>query len=451
MMPALVGVPIRFALAGAVVAALCAPAAASPIEVFGFGSRHAGQAGAGTAVATDFGALYYNPAGLALADGARFTVGAQGAVSNLSIDDERETLADPVGAVIGLTLPAPLGGPLADRIYLGVGLYLLPKTIAQIRARSPEEPFYPWYDNRLQRIVVLSGLGVKLTDAITVGAAVNFLAGMSGGIQASEGATRALEARVDEKVPAVARVHAGATWAVHPQVRLGLSYRQRFEVPFQTAAEVEVAGEPIDLDLKASGQFTPNQVSAGVAWLAGPATATVDVTWANWSEYPGPFVSVRSALPLVGPLAAELPKVPYEDTFAIRAGAESTGSIVVRGGYAFETSPIPANQPGVTNLLDGPKHTVAGGLGVRFPDALAGKDLRLDLHVQAQILGNRSIDKRIWDGEGVYDPFTRLRDEVIDDPNAPPTQGAQVSNPGYPGIESGGQVFSGGVTLEIEL
>jgi len=31
------------------------------------------------------------------------------------------------------------------------------------------------------------------------------------------------------------------------------------------------------------------------------------------------------------------------------------------------------------------------------------------------------------------------------------TVGAQISNPGYPSLDSGGQVFSGGVTLEVEL
>src|SRR5687767_5443744 len=194
MMPTLVGGRTCFAAAiSCGLAALCASAAASPIEVFGFGARHAGRAGAGTAVADDFAALYYNPGGLALGRGARLTLGAQGAVSNLTVDERRQKLADPVGMVVGLTLPAPLGGPLADRVYLGMGLYLLPKTIAQIRARSPEEPFYPWYDNRLQRIVVLTGVGARLTDTITAGVAVNFLAGMTGGIEAREGATRALE------------------------------------------------------------------------------------------------------------------------------------------------------------------------------------------------------------------------------------------------------------------
>ena len=77
--------------------------------------------------------------------------------------------------------------------------------------------------------------------------------------------------------------------------------------------------------------------------------------------------------------------------------------------------------------------------------------MRVDAFLQVQIVGNRRLGKQIWDGQGEYDPFTRLRDEVIDDPSAPATAGAQISNPGYPGIDSGGQVFAGGLTVEVEL
>jgi len=340
---------------------------------------------------------------------------------------------------------------MTERIHIGLGMYLLPKTIAQVRAHFPDEPFYPWYDNRLQRIVILPGAAVRLTDTVRVGAAVNFLAGVEGGVRASEGSTRALEARVDERIPSVLRLNAGLSWSPTESVRLGLAYRERFEVPFATASQTEVAGEPIDLDLRASGQFTPNQVAGGVAWIGSQVAATADLTWANWSEYPGPFVQVRSELPLVGPLAAQVPAVPYQDTVAIRVALESRGRLAVRGGYGFETSPIPAEQTGVTNLLDGPKHTVGAGLAVRFPDAIGGKELRIDLHLQAQIVAGRTLTKTIWNGDGDYNSFSSLRDEVTDNPTDPATQGAQISNPGYPGLESGGEVYSGGLTMEVAL
>jgi hypothetical protein len=65
--------------------------------------------------------------------------------------------------------------------------------------------------------------------------------------------------------------------------------------------------------------------------------------------------------------------------------------------------------------------------------------------VQLQIVGGRTIKKTLFDGSGTYDSFSSLIDEDV---NAP---GMQTSNPGYPSIHSGGQVVSGGVTLEVGL
>jgi hypothetical protein len=250
----------------------------------------------------------------------------------------------------------------------------------------------------------------------------------------------------------VARIIAGATWSPIDALRLGLVYRQRFDVPFATRAETEVAGEPIDLDLRAAGQFSPHQVAAGVAWLAGDATVSLDLTYARWSTYPGPFVEVKSELPLVGPLAAQLPAVPWKDSYGARLGVEAKVSdlLIVRGGYGFETSPVPAQQPGTTNLLDGPRHVIGAGLGL-VRRRRGGKRVRLDMHVQAQLVQPRTLDKRVFAAGEAGDGFDGLRDEVTDDPNVPSTLGAQISNPGYPTIESGGQVFSGGLTVEVEL
>jgi long-chain fatty acid transport protein len=441
-----------FALGVAGAAGGVAPAQASPADVFGLGSRQTAQAGAGVASVDDMAAPLVNPAGLARSRGKRLTLGAQGAFANLKINDRRTGLSDPVGGIFGLTAPAPLGGPLADRIHVGLAMYLLPRTIARIVARFPDEPFYPYYQGRTERLVIVPGVGVRVAPGVDVGLAANFLAGLGGALEASEGATRALDARVDEKVPGVARIIAGVAWQPLDALRVAAVFRQRFDVPFATRAKTEVAGEPIDLDLRASGQFSPTQVAAGVAWLTEVATVSFDLTYARWSTYAGPFVAVKSELPLVGPLAAELPAVPWKDTFGARLGAEAPlgTRAVLRGGYGFETSPVPAVQHGVTNLLDGPHHVVGAGLGWSW-DRGGGKRVRVDLHLQAQLVQPRTLRKVVLAPGEDAGSFDGLRDEVTDVASDPATQGAQISNPGYPRIDSGGQVYSGGLTMEVEL
>ncbi|HTM20914.1 MAG TPA: hypothetical protein VL172_10410 [Kofleriaceae bacterium] len=430
---------------------------ANPADVFGLGSVASGRAGAVVATSDDFASGYYNPAGLAWAVGKQLTFGAMSAVSNLEIQDRRAGISEPSMMVVGLTLPAPLGGPLTDRLHLGLALCLPPHSAAHVIARLPDEPFFPLYDNRTQRVLVLPGAAVKISDRLAVGAAINFAATLDGAVLASEGATRALEARIDEEVPAVARVNAGVGWRPWRGLAVGAAFRQEFSIPFATVAHTTVAGEPIDVDIAADGLYTPTTITAGAGWRESWWEAAGEVGWAHWSAYPGPYVRVASALPLVGPLAGQLPDVPFRDSLALRAGGEVRFGAptelgwVLRGGWALETSPVPARQPGVTNLMDGTKNLVAAGFGLRWPRAIGGKPLRLDLHLAAQLVAGRTLRKQIYDGSDTYDPYTSLRDEVEDDAGDPGSLGVQVSNPGFPSIRSGGQVFSGGLTVGVDL
>jgi hypothetical protein len=201
-----------------------------------------------------------------------------------------------------------------------------------------------------------------------------------------------------------------------------------------------VAGEIIDLDIAIAGLFAPHQLVAGAAWTRGHHVVSVDARYARWSDYRGPFVRVSSVLPLVGDVPALSPRVPFSDTYGVRAGVESQiAGIVVRGGAGYETSAVPAQQGGVTNLLDGPRETLALGAGRVF-----GR-VRIDAHVQLQIVQSRKIEKVLDNGMAPYDPFTSLRDEDRDTP------GLQITNPGFPGIAGGGQVLSGGMTLAVPL
>jgi long-chain fatty acid transport protein len=444
-----------FALATSVVRA-------NPAEVFGFGSRQAAMGGAAAARVDDFSSVYYNPAGLAGSHGKHVAFGLLGAASHLSINDRSYELSEPFGFSFGATAPAPLGGILKDRLFVGIGLYMLPTTLVRVIARLPSEPFYPWYDNRTQRIVILPGLAWRVNERFNLGVALDVLAGLGGQVVAGEGPTRALDARVDEEIPTNAALHAGFQGKLSADWTIAFAYRGEFGVPFTTISQTEVAGEPIDLSIKAKGLFTPHTFVVGLSWKTPVVDLALDGQWALWSGYAGPFVAVDSELPLVGPLSGILPEVPWKDTFGVRFGAEKNmamddgGSWALRGGYGFETSPVPAEQPGVTNLLDGNKHTVSAGVGFRFVvgEAEQGKPrrhMRIDVHAQAQLVQRRTLHKKVAAPGETPLPFDVLRDEVVDDDSEPSTLGVQVSNPGYPTIRSGGEVFSGGLTMELEL
>jgi hypothetical protein len=419
---------------------------ASPAEVFGLGSRASGAGGAAAAWIDDFSAGHYNPAGIAFAGRKTLTAGVLASMSRLEVNDRAAEIPQPVGVVLGAAGPLPLGGALEGRLHVGMGLVVLPRTILRITARLPDEPFFPYYDNRAQRLVVLPFLAARITDDLAVGVAVNVLAGVQGNVLAFQGPTRALEPRVDEEIPPRARVNAGARWRFARDHNLALVFRQSFSVPFATVADTEVAGEPLALDLRADGLYTPDELILGYALRTDAVAVGLDLTWARWSGYGGPFVRVGSDLPLVGSLVGSAPEVPFEDSLGARAGVEwRLSRTFLRAGWGFETSPVPARQSGVTNLLDGDKHTLSTGIGVRLGA------VRVDLHAQAQIVSARTLEKRLAGAGEEPAAFEALRDEVIDNPNQPDTLGAQISNPGYPFIDGGGVMLSGGLTVELEL
>ncbi|HEY3352972.1 MAG TPA: hypothetical protein VGQ83_06965, partial [Polyangia bacterium] len=230
----------------------------SPADVFGLGPRASAQAGAVTASASDFSAVYYNPAGLAFSGATEVGAGVLGFGSGLSVRGQPAGIADPAALMVGGRLVVPLGGPLERRLFVGIALTVPPTSILRIISRYPQEPFFPLYDNRTQRLMVVPALAVRLTDRLALGVGVNYLAGLNGAVQGATGTSRSVEPRVDEAVPAAAALHAGVRWEPRPWLALGLAYRQSFSVPFTDVSDVSVAGQPLSLTVKSEGLFTPD-------------------------------------------------------------------------------------------------------------------------------------------------------------------------------------------------
>ncbi|HEY2749181.1 MAG TPA: hypothetical protein VGL86_31405 [Polyangia bacterium] len=371
-------------------------AAASEPEVFGLGSEESAVAGASAARVHDFSAAYYDPAGLTLAHRPEASFGVVGFGSALPLPGGGTFhMSDRVGLLVGAATPVPFTGVLADRIYLGIALHMLPDAIVRVIAHTPDQAFYPLYDNRTQRLVVLPAVAVRVWRGLSVGLGFNYLAGLGGNVSATEGATRALEARVDEQIYSHLAVNAGVRWQLRPRLALALVYRQAFGVPISTVANNLVAGQPIDLDVAAEELYTPHTLVAGVAWRARPRLMlSLDVAWLHWSGWNGPYVTVTSELPFVGAIDVQPPRVGFVDGASIRAGIDWTALIrgawaaSLRGGYAFVGSPLPATQT-ATDLLGGDQHHLTIGAGARV--AVLGGELRIDGHGELQIVQGSTV------------------------------------------------------------
>lgn len=440
-------------------------AQASSADVFGLGGEEPALAGASAARVHDFSAAYYNPAGLVRVERFQGSLGLLAFGSHLDAGGRSYAIPDPLGIVVGVAAPVPLGRGLERRLFVGLAAYVLPGSVAHVVAHTPDQPFFPYYDNRSQRLLILPSLAVRLGAGLSLGVALNILAGLNGRLVATEGATRAIEVRVDEQARSVVRANAGLLWqSRRDRLALAAVYRQAFSLPFGTRSSASLAGQLVDIDVSAEGLYSPHQLVLGALVRPRPWLAlSADFTVSFWSAWQGPYVRVASTLPLAGSLDVAPPQLAFDDAFSLRLGVEVRRLIAVDGslgasgqgvelagrlGLGGETSPIPASQPGVTNLLDGEKLFLAAGFGLRAP--LGRAFLRVDVHGQLHLLRRRTVTKRVAQAQAHPDPAQALRDELADDAARPETLGPQSSNPGYPSISGGGYVWSTGIVFTVE-
>jgi hypothetical protein len=427
------------------------PAAASGADVFGLGPQSSAQAGAVSASATDFSAGFYNPAGLSFGSSGEVGIGLSGFGSGLEIGGRRAALSSPLALLLGARTPLPFGGVLRNRLTFGLAISTMPTSLLHLVSREPDEAFFPLYDNRTQRLLVLPALGLRLTSRLAVGIGINYFAGLAGTVAGAGGASRAIEPRADERLRGSAGVHAGVRWDPWSCLSLAFTYRQRFSVPFSTVADFLVAGERISLTVDSRGLFSPEQWVFGVALRPrGGTTIGLDATLARWSRWDGPYVRVSSTLPVAGEINGELPTPSFSDIWTVHAGAEHRVletrhvELRLRAGAGYDPSPIPANQPGVTNLMDGAKVVLALGAGLRLRRVLP-RPVTVDAHFGLHLVAERTYVKRFLGTGEARDPMNGLSDE---DPN---TAGDQTSNPGYPSISGGGHVWAASVLFGVEL
>ncbi len=416
-------------------------------DVFGLGSEATAQGGAVAASASGFEAVHYNPASLSAGSGNSVAVGWLGYASQLEIREDTAEIAEPQGLLLGLTRSIAMFGR-ENGLRLGAGFYVLPDTIVRVLTTFPDEPQYPWFHNRTQRLVVLPGAALRLTDALSVGASANVFAGLSGPARATDGPTRALETSVAEEIFLRMSFAVGARLAVHPEVAWAIAYRHEFFVPYAIQTSNIVGGSSLDIDVEAIGLYTPPELVVGTSWTPPGWTFGLDFTWKAWSGNDRNFVLVESRLPGIGALDPGLPPSPFRDSFDVRVGGErelplSGGdSLFLRAGAWFEPTPV-LPQTGRTNLLDGDHLVGSIGAGVRLADLLE-VPLRIDVHGQWHEILPRTYRKEVHARSD--DPWA-LADERPGE-GAP---GIQVSNPGYPQIEAGGRVLSAGCVVTLEV
>ncbi len=424
------------ALAVILVLAAAGDAAADPLDTFGFGARASGLAGAVTADARGAAAAHANPAAVALAAHPEVTLGWGYGRAALTLNGRDAQLLDAHGTDLGLAIPIRWGRVTTA---FGLALYLPDQFIARIQLIPATEPHFVLLDNDLHRIVVEPVLAIRPFPWLSIGGGVSLLADAAGNGVAFDvgvvGGEKVGEGALDVSLPTRATPHLGVLVTPHERVRLGLAYRGEVDlaVKLSILANVDVGdvvtGDVL-IDLRALNYFTPRRLTGGAAVDVLPdLTLTADLSWLDWSAFRGavPDLNLLITLDLTPPLVDTLfPEAAFHDTFVPRFGAEwrtraGRVDLALRGGYAFEPSPVPA-QVGLTSFADNDRHVVAFGAGIvlRAFEPILTRPIAFDLGVQ----------------------WHHLADQV--------TMKDQTAFPGR-AFSSGGELVRGGITMTVSF
>jgi long-chain fatty acid transport protein len=203
---------------------------------------------------------------------------------------------------------------------------------------------------------IAPALSYQVTDVLAVGAALRI------GVNAFnvENVENAFSAQLSMR-----GVGIGATLGLlarpHPMVSLGAVYRTPLSARMSGGGPVSIGGAaPENRD--GSLSITWPQ-SFGLALAVKPhwrVLAHLQGDWYGWS-------SVQKLTIELPGLATQVRAMRFQDSWQVHAGLQVvlTANVLVRAGYALDTN---AATPATIRRenIDGVKHTLAGGLGVRF-------------------------------------------------------------------------------------
>lgn len=364
------------AVAIAAAAALLArPARASDLDQFGFGARPIAMGNAFTALATDYTGAYYNPGALGAAEGHSFGAGFSYATYSLDFKGanpqfDRATSKQDALSAFTIGVSGPLLGDrdsFLNRFVPGVALFFPANQIVGADIQTgPGRPEYFLYGSRRDKISVLPALGFRILgggpdeQTLSIGVGATILADLNGKFTFDLSSAPNSSVSTNLKLKWDAAPNFGIFYWPLDWLSMGLAYRGELALKANLKVQIDLTGSgsnDFPLDLEAVTLFQPQQIAGGFAidpasWL----TLSFDLTWANWSAFKDPFITIRPIVAQTDP--------HFKDTITPRMGVEvePTKGLAFRAGYYYQPTPIP-QQRGATNLIDLDKHVLSFGVG----------------------------------------------------------------------------------------
>ena len=405
---------------------------------FGYGPRAVAMGGAYTAVADDFSAGYYNPAGMLTTPKSKFGAGWQYVKNDLKANGlEVESSRDTNALYMGASMAIPFTDFLKDRIAFGYFFFQPLWYTVDVTIPATTAPQFPVVESqaRMQLISIAAAVdfipGVLLGGGFTIGnnlgASLNLGPGVGG-----YGGIKETISSVDQIVKAVLVPNAGALVKLGRYSEMlkpftvGFAFRDAFYMEMKIPVIVVLSGFLLNLDLGSTFIYSPRQYVLGVAFQKPRYLISFDISYNQWSDFQAPSLSIATDIniPLIELKQGYTPPPNFNDTVTPRVGVEVLGyendtiNLYLRGGFFYEPSPVP-EQTGMTNYLDSDRFVFNWGFGFLFKRLgkkidLTDKPISFDVGISYHYLSDRT---------NVKGPDVR------------------TDNPGYPEISSSGNMW----------
>ena len=225
--------------------------------------------------------LVLQSAALTLAKRPSFAAGYQFASLNLKINETQHPTDDCHALVLGFGVPLPFGGPLEDRLSLGLGSFFRRAPILLARSPQPSVPSFPLLETRAQTLSVQLALGVRVLDKVSIGFGTLILATLDGAIDATPGATGAVSAKIQNSLMTHLAPVVGILVGPFSNLNLApVTWRAQSLAQYAIPVTAEIPG-PIQIQY-------PSLNIAGVAQF-DPQRASLEISYpgaSNLSQFP---------------------------------------------------------------------------------------------------------------------------------------------------------------------
>ena len=452
---------------------------ATPLDLYGSGSKSAALGNTGAASANDFHAVHYNPA--ALTQGrSSFGGGVSYGLNDLQVrlsprpegydipDLGAESPAVPTeyqlndrrgesGLTHSFTLFTGSSSDLGtDHLRIGFSLSLpVYHSVESYASRFSDERerlfsnqvAFSLLGGRVEHFVAQVATAYRLFDWLSfgVGASVTPEAFTKNDVYMNDAARQdEVDINVGLQTSTKWRLIGGLLVTPNDRFNLGVSYRDEQYMLIRGLNQVQVRGlqgsesYPFYQRLNIVTNYSPRQFTYAGSWRDERQLFSADLAYTLWSDY----------------LDSQGQETDFKDTWSARIGYEYKviDGQALRVGARWEPSPIP-EQRGRSNFVDNDRYVMSLGSGHEIE--IQGKQLTLSWHVQLHSLIGRTHQKQLAERyELCSSETTLLCDEVSDELQDPRTrraleqaQGLQTGNPGFPAYSSGGSIFQAGVEV----